>query len=111
MPFDVRELADGSYILFWRTGLALTAQRFAANGSAMGDLLTPQAPLGTVPEVAVLADVGFALAWSAIGTAADTDVFTQRFIEVLSTRKKACLESAKGLRGHERKAFMAACLA
>jgi hypothetical protein len=112
IPFDGRELADGSYVVFWRVSgsFAIQAQRFAASGAPLGDVLVLQTD-GAIPEVAALVDVGFALAWSDVGTAADTDVFTQRFTEVLSDRKKACLQDARGLRGQERKAFMNACLA
>jgi len=112
IPFDGRELADGSYVVFWRVSgsFAIQAQRFAASGAPLGDVLVLQTD-GAIPEVAALMDVGFALAWSDVGTAADTDVFTQRFTEVLSDRKKACLQDARGLRGQERKAFMNACLA
>ena len=111
MPLDARELADGSYVVFWRTSGNFTvfSQRFAADGSPMGDTLTLQTD-GLLPQVAALADVGFALAWSAAGVAVDTDVFTQRFIEVLSNQKKVCLDDARGLKGQERKAFMNACL-
>jgi hypothetical protein len=49
--------------------------------------------------------------------AGDLDVFTQRFIEVLTpdqaalrAKRKACLAGAKGMGGQERKAFMGACL-
>jgi len=112
MPLAARELADGSYVVFWLTAGAssISAQRFAADGLPLGEPLALQTG-GTLPQVAPLVDVGFAVAWSAAGAAGDTDVFTQRFIEVPSDRKKACLDAARGLKGHERKAFMNACLA
>lgn len=110
MPVAAHELSDGSYVVFWASGADLSAQRFAADGSPLGYALAiPGA--GTQPEVAALVDVGFALAWTGPGMGGDTDVLTQRFIEVPSDRKKACLLAAKGLRGQERKAFMDGCLA
>jgi hypothetical protein len=110
MPVAARALSDGTYVLFWASGTSFTAQRYAADGTAMGDLLVIQNS-GNPPQIAALADVGFALAWTGAGASGDTDVFTQRFIEVLTARKRACLNSAKGLRGQERKAYMVACLA
>lgn len=112
MPVLATQLADGSYVLFWPANEGHTAQRYDSSGAPMGDLLTINTTPGA-PRVAALADGGFALAWSAAGAAGDQDVFTQRFIEVLTHQKKACLERAKdmSLRGQERKAFMASCLA
>lgn len=110
MPVAARALSDGTYVLLWASSADFTAQRYAADGTAMGDLLVIQSA-GNPPQIAALADVGFALAWTDAGASGDTDVFTQRFIEVLTARKKACLNSAKGLRGQERKAFIVACLA
>jgi hypothetical protein len=112
MPVAARELADGSYVVFWTAAGGFTAQRFAPDGSPMGNPLAIQTN-GAVPQVVPLADVGFALAWTGAGAASDTDVFTQRFIELPSPTRKACLERAKsqGLKGQERKAFMNACLA
>jgi hypothetical protein len=116
MPFAARELMDGSFVVFWNTAGTITAQRFASTGAPMGNLLTLQTS-ASVPGIAPLIDGGFAAAWSAQSTAGDLDVFTQRFIEVLSldqaalrAKRKACLAGAKGMGGHERKAFMTACL-
>lgn len=116
MPFDARELMDGSYLVFWNTGGTITAQRFDGTGAAIGDLLSLQASAATM-GVAPLAGGGFATAWSAPGTGGDLDVFTQRFTEVLTQsqaqlrfKRKACLASAKGMTGHERQAFMDACM-
>jgi hypothetical protein len=125
VPFAARELMDGSFVVFWNTSGIITAQRFDSAGTAVGSLLTletggmvPALPEGDLAAGFVpLLDGGFAAAWSAPGTAGDLDVFTQRFIELLDqdhaaqrARRKACLNSAKGMRGQERKAFMDACL-
>lgn len=109
MPVAAQELSDGTYVVILPSVTEFTAQRYAPDGTPMGELLMIQSG-GNLPQIAALADVGFALAWTGAGTGNDTDVFTQRFLEVLSDRKKACLNSAKGLRGQERKAFMTACL-
>lgn len=110
VPVAARELADGSYVVIWAAAGGFTGQRFAADDTPMGNPLSIQTS-GALPEMVALADVGFALAWTAAGGGGDTDVYTQRFVEVKSNTKKACLNSAKGLRGQERKAFMNACLA
>jgi hypothetical protein len=112
VPDLATELADGTYIVFWVAIGSATAQRYDASGVPMGDLMTIS--IGTsLPAVAALVDGGFALAWTALTTPGDLDVYTQRFVELLTTQRKACLDSAKeqGLRGHDRKAFMEACLA
>jgi hypothetical protein len=111
MPQAARELSDGSYVLIWADGGSFIGQRFAPDGTPMGAALPIQSS-GVLPEMAALADdVGFALAWSVLTAPDDWDVFTQRFVEVSGDRKKACLNSAKGLRGHARKAFMNGCMA
>ncbi len=112
VPDLATELADGTYMLFWVAIGSVTAQRYDASGVPIGDLMT--IGIGThLPAVAALVDRGFALAWTAVTTPGDLDVYTQRFIEILKNQRKACLDSAKdqGLRGHERKAFMESCLA
>jgi hypothetical protein len=116
LPFEAKELVDGSFIVFWMIGGSITAQRFDSAGAPMGDLLTLGSN-GVAPGMVALADGGFASAWSAPGAAGDLDVFTQRFIEVLSpdqaalrAKRKACLANAKGMIGRERKAFMDACM-
>jgi hypothetical protein len=116
VPFDARELPGGSFVVFWNTDGNITAQSLDGTGTPLGDLLAIQTG-GSVPGIAALADGGFALAWSAPSTAGDLDVFTQRFVEVvdndhaaLRAKRKACLESAKGLVGQARKTFMDACL-
>lgn len=116
MPVSAQLLADGSYVVFWQTNGTITAQRFDDTGAAIGNVLTIESG-GIVPAITDLADGGFALAWSAPSPAGDLDVFTQRFIEVLSpdqaalrAKRKACLASAKGITGQERKAFMDACM-
>jgi len=111
MPFAVRELSDGTYLAFWTAGDGtVLGQRFAATGALMGQPVTVQSS-GVVPALVALADVGFAAAWSAPGEAGDADVYSQRFMEQQTDRKKACLNNAKGLKGRERKAFMNACMA
>jgi hypothetical protein len=116
MSFAATELMDGSFVLFWNIGGTITAQRFDSTGAPMGNLLTLQTS-ASVPGIAPLIDGGFAAAWSAPSTAGDLDVFSQRFIEVLTrdqaalrAKRKACLADAKGMGGRERKAFMDACL-
>jgi hypothetical protein len=118
-PTDALELADGSFVVFLGDNSTISAQRFDSAGIAMGKLLSVGNG-GSVPRTAALADGGFASAWTAVGALApgDVDVFTQRFIEVLTpdqpalrARRKACLASAMGMRGQERKAFVDTCLA
>lgn len=109
-PVTARELADGSYVAIWFAGGTYVAQRFASNGTPLGEPL-PIDSNGAVPQVAALADTGFAAAWSPLSVNGDTDVYTQRFFERFSDKKKACLDKAKGLKGQERKASIDACLA
>jgi len=113
MPFAARELMDGSFVVFWNTNSSITAQRFDSTGAAIGDVLTLQNGASD-PGLVALAEGGFAAAWSAPGTGGDLDVLTQRYIEVLTqsqvARRKACLVSAKGMIGQDRKAFMDACM-
>ena len=106
-----RELADGTYVAIWPADGGFVAQRFAADGTRIGKPLAI-ASSGAVPAVVALADTGFSAVWSASSGNGDGDgdVFTQRFVERLSDRKKACLDSAKGLKGQERKAFVDACM-
>lgn len=117
MPFDARELADGTFAVFWVAAGNIRLQRFDSTGAAIGNIATLESN-GVVAGIAPLAGGGFAAAWSALGTGGDRDVFTQRFGEAienehaaLRAKRKACLESAGGMRGQERKAFMDACLA
>jgi hypothetical protein len=110
MPDAARELADGSYVAIWSVGGTYVAQRYAADGTPLGEPVAIDSN-GARPAVAALADTGFAAAWTGTGITGDTDVFTQRFVEQkFSERKKACNNSAKGLRGQERKAFVDACM-
>ena len=116
-PAAALELADGSFVVFWNNIGGVTAQRFDSAGVGIGDLLSVGSG-GNIPLTSALADGGFASAWSALGALGDLDVFTQRFIENLTpdvpamrAKRKACLVSARGMTGHERKAFMNACLA
>ena len=117
MPVDARELADGSFVVFFSADGNLLVQRFGSTGTPMGSVMTIATHVGAM-GVAALADSGFAVAWSGPSGAGDSDIFTTRFIEVLSpgqaglrAKRKACLDSAKGMTGRERKAFMDACLA
>lgn len=117
MPQAARELVDGSYVIFWLAQGNFSAQRFDSAGAPMGDLLPIQTG-DAVPRVIALADGGFAMAWSIETVSSDLDVYTQRFIEVLDNdqaarraKRKACLNDAKGMTGHDRKAFMESCLA
>jgi hypothetical protein len=111
MPIAARELADGSYVTIAPTTAGtFVAQRFAADGTPLGDPVAIDSG-GLRPGVAALADTGFAAAWTGAGATGETDVFTQRFVvEKFNERKKACLDSAKGLKGKERKAFVDACM-
>jgi hypothetical protein len=113
------ELVDGSFVVFLNNNGTITAQRFDSAGGAMGNLLSVGSG-GSVPITAALVDGGFASAWTAVGALGngDVDVFTQRFIEVLTpdrpalrAKRKACLTSARGMKGQERKAFVDTCLA
>jgi hypothetical protein len=109
MPVSARELADGSYVLFWAAGGDMTAQRFDSSGAPMGDVLAIETNAGAA-RLAALADGGFAAAWSTASTAGDLDVYTQLFVEMAGSKRKACLDSAKGMKGRDRKAFMNACM-
>jgi hypothetical protein len=114
MPFDARELADGSFVVFWMTSGIVFFQRFDSDGAPLSDFLTVTTH-AVGPQVVALEDGGFALAWSGPSGAGDQDVFTLRFVEdnahaALRAKRKACLASAKGMVGQERKAFMDACL-
>jgi len=116
MPVSAQLLADGSYVVFWQSNGTVTAQRFDATGAAIGNVF-PIESSGIVPASAALEGGDFVLAWSAPSPAGDLDVFTQRFIEVLShdqaalrEMRKACLASANGMTGRERKAFMDTCM-
>ncbi len=110
MPVSAQLLADGTYMVFGpATTGGMTAQRFNANGEPMDGVLAVEAN-GTPRPVVALAGGGFAVGWSASGAGGDLDVYTQRFIEVTANDRKDCRLMAKGLRGHERKAFMDACL-
>jgi hypothetical protein len=111
VPDLATELADGTYMVFWVAIGSVTAQRYDASGAPMGDLMTIN--IGeSEPRVAALLDGGFALAWTAVTSPGDLDVYTQRFVELFNNNRKACLDDAKeqGLRGHDRKAFMRTCL-
>jgi hypothetical protein len=80
MPVAATELADGSYIVFLQAaGGGFTAQRFDANGAALGDAVAVDAiPSGR--GVAALNGGSLALGWSATPPGGDLDVFTQRVL-------------------------------
>jgi hypothetical protein len=113
VPMQARELADGSFVVFWNLAGNLTAQRFDSTGAPMGNQLAISSHVGPF-AVAALANGGFAVAWSGPGAGLDLDVFTTRFIEVLTpaqVKRKACIDSAKGITGQARKAFIDGCVA
>jgi hypothetical protein len=113
VPMEARELADGSFVVFWNLAGNLTAQRFDSTGEPMGNQLAISSHVGPF-GVAALANGGFAAAWSGPGAGLDLDVFTTRFIQVLTpaqVKRKACIDSAKGITGQARKAFVDACVA
>jgi hypothetical protein len=110
LPFDARELADGTYVTISFASGDFVAQRYAAGGEAMGDPV-PIDSAGVGPQIVPLADGGFAAAWTAASVSGGIDVYTQRFTERFSDRMKACQDRAKGLTGLERKTFIEACTA
>ena len=117
MPFDAQELADGSFVVFWNLDGNLVWERFDSSGTPLTNLQTIATKAGTT-GAAPLANGGFAVSWSGPSGAGDVDVFTTQFLEVLSptqaelrAKRKACLNSAKGMTGQDRKAFVDACLA
>jgi hypothetical protein len=76
LPVAATALADGSYVVFSQAdGGGFTAQRFDANGAALGDAVA----VGSAPAAA-LPGGGIALAWSATGSGGDADVFTERVL-------------------------------
>lgn len=112
------ELADGTYVVVTQTGnTTFTLQRFSANGAPLGSPIvleiTPPPYQTASFQITALADPGFALAWTGQGTGGDSDVFTQAFVESENDRKKACREAAKArkLKGKQRQAFIADCVA
>jgi hypothetical protein len=117
LPFGAQELADGSFVVDLNLDGNLAWQRFDSSGTLVTDLQTIATHAGTAGAVP-LANGGFAAAWSGPSGAGDTDVFTTQLLEVLAptqaqlrAKRKACLASAKGMTGQDRKAFMDACLA
>ncbi|MFI4926443.1 MAG: hypothetical protein ACHP7E_01990 [Burkholderiales bacterium] len=112
LPWATGELADGTYVVIWRTNGAFTAQQFAADGTSLGAPM-PIDTQGGAPVMAALADPGFVAAWTAPGASGDADVYAQRFMEPLRHARKVCRDSAKaqGLKGKQRKAFVDECVA
>jgi hypothetical protein len=112
MPSAARELADGTYVTLTPAGNgAFSVEWFAADMT----LLSSQLQIGSrgvLPQLASLAEPGFAAAWTGASATQGTDVYTQRFAETMSSVKKACLNSAKQqhLTGRARTAFMDACV-
>ncbi|MDB5880926.1 MAG: uncharacterized protein JWP43_804 [Ramlibacter sp.] len=116
-PIEARELKDGSFVVFWNPAANLVFQRFDRAGARIGNLQTIATKV-SVAAAAALQDGGFALGWSGPGANIDLDVFTTQFIEApgpdhgaLRAKRKACLDSAKGMKGQQRKAFVDSCLA
>jgi hypothetical protein len=111
LPLAALELADGTFVAAWSAGGGLTTQRYTAGAVPIGDPLPITSGIAT-PQFVALMDTGFVAAWSAPSAAIEPDVFAQRFMEVASASKKACLNRAKAaqLKGQERMAFMAACM-
>jgi hypothetical protein len=111
MPSAARELADGTYVTLQPMGNgAFSVDWFDADMMPLGSQLQIGSR-GVLPQLASLAEPGFAAAWTGASANQGTDVYTQRFTETLSATKKACLDRAKEqhLTGHARKAFMNAC--
>jgi hypothetical protein len=109
-PVVAAELADGSYVLVEPGNGAFIARRFDSRDNPVGRSFTVRTG-GAAPQIAALAQDGFALAWAGPGTSGDTDVFTQRFAPALDAQKKACLQRVQGLKGQEHSAAVQACLA
>jgi hypothetical protein len=110
LPFDARQLADGTFVEFQSTlSGGLLAQRYTAAGEPIGDQSTLQTS-GTTRLLAALAEGGFVVAWNNSSASTGLDVEAQAFLQAMQTQRKACLDAARGLHGHERQAFMAACL-
>jgi hypothetical protein len=113
IPLAARELADGTYVTLQPAGNgAFTIQWFAADMTPL-DAQLAIFSRGVLPQLASLADPGFAAAWTGASANEGLDVYTQAFDVGAGTRKKACLDSAKQQRltGQARKAFMEACVA
>jgi hypothetical protein len=112
LPFAARELADGNFVVVWLADGLYTAQLFSDEGTSQGKAVAISSN-GIAPAVAALAGPGFVSAWSAHSGSGDFDVYVQRFSEKRGEQRMACLDSAKGqgLKGHERKAFVDACMA
>jgi hypothetical protein len=112
LPFAARELADGNFVVVWLADGVYTAQLFADDGTSLGKAV-PISSNGTAPAVAALAAPAFVAVWSAASASGDSDVYAQWLSEKRGEQRKACLDSAKGqgLKGHERKAFVDACMA
>lgn len=76
MPVAATELADGSFVVFTpASGGSFTAQRFNANGAALGDAAAVDAS-----TAAALTGGSLALARSATLPGCDLDVYTQRVL-------------------------------
>jgi hypothetical protein len=76
MPVAATELADGSFVVFTpASGGSFTAQRFNANGAALGDAAAVDAS-----TAAALTGGSLALARSATLPGCDFDVYTQRVL-------------------------------
>ena len=80
---DVAALADGGYVITWRAQssdnsvMGIYAQRFAADGSAVGGEMRVGYS-GNEPTIAALADGGFVISWTSYDNWG-TGVYSQRF--------------------------------
>jgi hypothetical protein len=113
LPASARELADGTYVTLRPSGNgAFTVEWYAAGMTPLEAQLAIGSR-GVLPQLAALADPGFAVAWTGLSANPGTDVYTQSFRESGGNMKKACLDSAKQqkLNGHARKDFIEACMA
>lgn len=84
---SITALADGGFVVAWMGGAdgdgsAVSAQRFAADGSALGDnfiLDTQTASWQSQPALAQLADGTLAAVWASEAYGSSTDIALQRF--------------------------------
>lgn len=111
-PAVASELADGTFVTLTPAGNgAFNVGWFAADLTPLGTSFAIGSR-GVVPQLASLAEPGFVAAWTGASADTGTDVYAQRFMEVLAgSVKKACLDSARQqhLTGQARKAFMETC--
>lgn len=72
-------LTTGDYVVAWRSsessGWVYFIQRFRADSTRIGGPV----PVPGSPMIAPLDDGGYVLAWSAVGSSGDNDIFTRRY--------------------------------